>query len=158
MTTICVELVNTSKSLLNVSLVDQFGLPNTLQLLTYREMLRLSQKTGSSLYLAIDLITTFFFLFLFYEKRKKNSSEKHSITHSQTEITDVHLNYIHNMLLYTQSVSRQYINILKSVFVCFKNHVLKHVALATEILLMSTCRPLVFKRHFTVNGDISSTK
>lgn len=91
------------------------------------------------------------------KERKKNSSEKHSITHGQTEITDVHLNYIHNMLLYTQSVSRQYINILKSVFVCFKNHVLKHGDLTTEILLVSTCRPLVFKRHFTVDGDISST-
>lgn len=61
---ICVELQNMSKCLLNVSLVDQFGLSNTLQLLTYREMLRLGQKTGSGLYLAIDLITTFFFFFM----------------------------------------------------------------------------------------------
>lgn len=131
---ISVELVNMSKSLLNVSLVDQFGLRNTLQLLTYREMLRLGQNTGSDLYLAFDLLTTFFFVFM--RDKKKNvhiKKEKHSITHGQTEITDVHLNYIHNMLLCAQTVSRQYINVLKSVC-CFKSHVLKHVNLATEIL------------------------
>lgn len=135
MTMICVELVNMSKSLLNVSLVDQFGLPNTLQLLTYREMLRLSQKTGSGLYLAIDLITTFFFFFMRNEKKSTHKERKTVQKNIQLHTAKLKLlMYIHNMLLYTQSVSRQYINILKSVFVCFKTHVLKHVDLATEIL------------------------
>lgn len=92
MAMICVALENMSKSLLNVSLVDQFGPSNTLQLLTYRKMLRLGQKTGSGLYLAISLITTF--IFFSYEKSKEQTTleKTQSITHGQTGITDVHLN------------------------------------------------------------------
>lgn len=72
------------------------------------------------MYLAINLITT---IILFsYEKSKEQATQenlcgkkntgqktKQSVTHGQTEITDVHLNGwdYHNMLLYVQSVRRQ---------------------------------------------------
>ncbi len=81
-------------------------------------MLRLGQKTGSGLYLAINLITTII-LFSCGKIKEQTTQEfvcgkdtgqnKKSVTHGQTEITDVHLNSwdYHNMLLYVQSVSRQ---------------------------------------------------
>jgi len=51
---ICVKLQTCLSAYLMFHLKTNFGLSNTLQLLTYREMFRLGQKTGSGLYLAID--------------------------------------------------------------------------------------------------------